>query len=120
MKKLLLIGSASIHVLNYYHLVRDYFDDACIVSNEAAFGDIPTHLVNFSLRNPIGVHANIRKIKQVINSFQPTVIHIHQANSVAWLSMRAAAGSGIPTVLTAWGDDILVDIPIRIVYFAKW
>ena len=108
MNKLLLIGSASIHVLNYYNLVRDYFDDACIISNEAAFGDIPTHLVSFSLRNPIGIPSSIRKIKQVINSFQPTVIHIHQANSVAWLSMRAAAGSGIPIVLTAWGDDILV------------
>jgi glycosyltransferase involved in cell wall biosynthesis len=108
MKKLLLIGSASIHVLNYYNLVRDYFDDACIISNEAAFGDIPTHLVNFSIRNPIGIPSSIRKIRQVINSFQPTVIHIHQANSVAWLSMRAASGSGIPIVLTAWGDDILV------------
>jgi len=108
MKKLLLIGSASIHVLNYYNLVRDYFDDACIISNESAFGDIPTHIVSFSIRNPIGIPSSIRKIKQVINSFQPTVIHIHQANSVAWLSMRAAAGSGIPIVLTAWGDDILV------------
>ncbi len=108
MKKLLLIGSASIHVLNYYHLIRDYFDDVCIISNEAVYGDIPTHLVDFALRNPIVIPSNIRKIKQVIESFQPTVIHIHQANSVAWLALKAAAGSRIPTVLTAWGDDVLV------------
>ena len=108
MKKLLLIGSASIHVLNYYHLIRDYFDDVCIISNEAVYGDIPTHLVDFALRNPIVIPSNIRKIKQVIESFQPTVIHIHQANSVAWLALKAAAGSSIPTVLTAWGDDVLV------------
>ena len=108
MKKLLLVGSASIHVLNYYHLISDFFDEILIASNENVFGNLPFTEVDFSIRNPLVIPSNIKKIKSVIKDFKPSVIHVHQANSVAWLTIKANEGFKIPLVLTAWGDDILV------------
>lgn len=108
MKKLLLIGSASIHVLNYYHLISDFFDEILIASNENVYGDLPFKEVDFSIRNPLVIPANIKKIRGIINDFKPSVIHVHQANSVAWLTIKANEAFHVPLVLTAWGDDILV------------
>jgi L-malate glycosyltransferase len=107
-KKLLLVGSASVHVLNFYHLVKEFFDEILIASNDAVFGDLPYVNVDFNIRNPLQIPGNIKKMKSVIEDFKPDVIHIHQANSVAWITLKAAADFAIPTVLTAWGDDILV------------
>lgn len=108
MKKLLLVGSASVHVLNFYHLVHHFFDEVCIVSSEDIYKNIPTRTVDFSIRNPLRIFSNIKKIRKIIGEFQPSIIHIHQANSVAWLTLKALGNSEIPVVLTAWGDDILI------------
>lgn len=108
MKKLLLVGSASVHVLNFHQLIHEFFDEVHIVSSEAIYGDITTHLVDFSIRNPLRIYTGINNIRKIILEFQPTVIHIHQANSVAWITLKAVGDLKIPTVLTAWGDDILI------------
>jgi glycosyltransferase involved in cell wall biosynthesis len=107
-KKLLLVGSASVHVLNFYHLVKEFFDEVLIASNDSVFGDLPYVNVDFNIRNPLQIPSNIKKMKSVIEEFKPDIIHIHQANSVAWITLKAASGFSIPTVLSAWGDDILV------------
>lgn len=111
MKKLLLTGPDSIHVYNYLQLVRDHFDEVLVVVHQ---GDMkreynaPVKYISFSLRNPLKVRENIAQLKRYIQEFKPSVIHAHQANSASYITLRAAAGSGIPTVVTAWGSDILL------------
>ncbi len=110
MKKLLLVGSSSIHTFNYLNLIRDLFEEVEVISDGIKEGiSEPIHQVNFSLRNPVNVAKTIQHIKKTINRFKPDIIHVHQANSCAWLTLIASKDSGIPVIVTAWGSDILLN-----------
>jgi glycosyltransferase involved in cell wall biosynthesis len=108
MKKLLLIGSNSIHTYNYYLLVNDFFDEVVVItdSNKQDY-TCKTIIVNFSLRNLISVPRTIATIKETVNSFTPSIIHIHQADSGAFISLFATRKIKTPKILTAWGSDVL-------------
>lgn len=110
MNKLLIIGSHTIHTYNYIELIQDYFDDILLITDKKREGY--DHLKCIELDFSISFQAlkhTVQKIKVEIASFQPTVIHIHQANSYAFYGILANAKSKIPTVLTTWGSDILVN-----------
>ena len=51
MKKLLIIGSNTIHVYNYIDLVKEYFDDILLITNEKREGtDVKTIELDFHLK----------------------------------------------------------------------
>jgi glycosyltransferase involved in cell wall biosynthesis len=109
MKKLLLVGSNTIHTHRFIELIRDYFDDIILLTNsspENYKGNF--HVFNFSLRNPFTSRNTIRQIRKIARSYRPSLIHIHQANSAAWLALRATSALPVKKILTAWGSDILV------------
>lgn len=107
-KKLLLVGpgKSSVHLKNYFHLVEDYFDEILVISNEPidwAYAKV----VNFSLKNPLKFYKNIKRVREIIEDFQPSFIHVHQANSAAYLTIKANRKRH-PLILTTWGTDVLV------------
>lgn len=108
MKKLLLIGSNSgnAHLKNYLELIREYFDEVLIVS-DCPVEYAPYELVSFSLKNPLKIRSSILKLKEIIHDYNPSIIHVHQANSYAFIAGKANNGSK-PMALTAWGSDILI------------
>jgi glycosyltransferase involved in cell wall biosynthesis len=108
MKKLLLIGSntGNAHLKNYLELVRDYFDEVLVVSDYPV-EYAPSKSVSFSLKNPLKIRNSIEKLRQIIQEFNPSIIHVHQANSYAFIAGKANKGSK-PMVLTAWGSDVLL------------
>jgi len=108
MKKLLLIGSnaGNAHLRNYLNLVRNYFDEVLVVSDHAV-DFAPCEQVSFSLKNPCQVLKSIRQLKIILRDYQPSIIHVHQANSYAFIASKANAAK-IPLVLTAWGSDVLI------------
>ena len=108
MKKLLLIGSnaGNAHLRNYLNLVRNYFDQVLVVSDHAV-DFAPCEQVSFSLKNPFQVLKSIRQLKSILRDYQPSVIHVHQANSYAFITGKANV-TKIPMVLTAWGSDVLM------------
>ncbi|MFM2208250.1 MAG: hypothetical protein RL213_2225 [Bacteroidota bacterium] len=109
MRKLLLVGTDTVHVYNYIELVKGYFDRVLLVSNainKDYRGEVVA--VDFSMRHPLSIFRTPTAIRKAIEDFRPSVIHVHQANSVAWYLFRALKGRDIPVVLTAWGSDILV------------
>lgn len=109
MKKLLLIGSNSIHVYNFEKLVSGYFEEVLLISNKAnPNSGINTVVLDFSLKSPLNLITTVSKIKKIIREYKPSIIHIHQANSYAFYALLASGGGGIPKVLTAWGSDILL------------
>ncbi len=109
MKKLLLIGSDSIHTYNYHLLVNDFFDEVLLITNSNNQNyTCKTVIVNFSLRNLITVSRTITTIQQTVKSFKPSVIHIHQADSGAFIALLATRKIKIPKILTAWGSDVLL------------
>jgi glycosyltransferase involved in cell wall biosynthesis len=108
MRKLLLISSNTIHTYKYLQLVEDYFDEVLLITNEKSkFYDYPTVELNFNLKIKT-LFSTVKEIKKQIELFQPSIIHIHQANSYAFFALLACRKSFIPTVLTAWGSDVLI------------
>ncbi len=105
-KKLLLIGSASVHVQNYYNLVRDYFSEVMVITNEN-IDYCPDTKVSFEMKNPFGLYKSIQAIKKVIREFKPDIIHVHQANAYGYMAAMANKRR-LPMVLTTWGSDVLL------------
>lgn len=110
MNKLLLIGSGSVHTYNYYKLIESYFDEILLITDviRPEFDSITPVKGDFSIRNPIKAYKNYLFLKKKIRQFNPDIIHIHQANSTSYLSLKAAKKTGIPTIVTAWGSDVLI------------
>lgn len=110
MKKLLLIGSGTVHTYNYYRLIEGFFDQIKLNTDRVKPGneDIDVAEGNFEIRNPLKAQKNIRFIRRQITEFEPDIIHVQQANSTAWLTLKANQKNKIPVVVTAWGSDILV------------
>ena len=111
MSKLLLIGpGGSVHTYNYYKLIEGYFDEIRLITDviRPEFDSITPVKGDFSVRNPIKAYQNYFFIKKRIEQFNPDIIHVHQANSTSYLTLRAAKGTGIPVIVTAWGSDVLI------------
>lgn len=109
-KKLLLIGNVTIHTYNYYHLVKPYFDEIFLITDEPRQNQHIDKIeyVSFSYKKISNFYFTVNKMKSICKSFKPDVIHIHQVNSVALFSIIALKLFKIPIVLTAWGSDILL------------
>jgi L-malate glycosyltransferase len=108
MKKLLIVGSDTIHTYNYLLLIEGYFDEILLITNAVREGySFPTKVLDFSL-NVSTLFQTCREIRKQIREFQPTIIHIHQANSFAFYTLLASRRWMIPVVLTAWGSDVLL------------
>jgi glycosyltransferase involved in cell wall biosynthesis len=89
-------------------LVENEFDEILLLSNaKAATLNCKVQVLNFSLKNPLLALKTIFQIRKITRVFRPNVIHIHQANAFALLSLYATRKLNIPRVLTAWGSDIL-------------
>ena len=70
MKKLILIGSGgkSVHLKNYYNLIKDYFDEILVITDtKVDFCDYKK--VGFSLRNPFQIFKSIKKLRKIMNEF---------------------------------------------------
>lgn len=109
MKKLIIVSSDTPHVYNYLSLIEGYFDEVLLISNRKN----PDYkgrveVADFSLRNPLAGFFTPRKIRSLIKSFAPDVVHVHQANSYAHYTFKAAQQFKAKKVLTAWGSDILL------------
>lgn len=108
MKKLMIIGSNTIHVYNYIDLVKEYFDDILLITNEKREGtDVKTIELDFHLKLSSRIKT-VGRIKKLIKEYSPSVIHVHQANSYAYYTLIVARKSSVPKILTAWGSDILI------------
>jgi L-malate glycosyltransferase len=109
--KVLLIGSSSPHVAN--HLSRIEGDDFIIevISDNNKFlrKNQTFHKVDFALKIIVNWFKSPKKIRQIITTFNPDVIHVHQANSIGFFTVLANRKTKKPIVLTAWGSDVLIN-----------
>jgi len=115
MAKLLMIGPKSVHVREQLALVRDYFSEVYVVNGEIDEGFSDTEL-NFSLRNPVASSKTISKLRHIIEVEKPDIIHVHQANAYAYVTLKAAKKSNVPLVITAWGSDVLLVPKMGLLY----
>ncbi len=109
--KVLVVGTCSPHVANHISRIKD--DDTIIevISNGNNYFEEKEkiHLADFSLLKFWNLWITVNRIRKIIREFNPNVIHIHQANSVAFYTLIANKKIKKPTILTAWGSDVLLN-----------
>ena len=116
MKKLVLIGTSVVHTFKYLDLIQDYFDDILIITDKPKDGiKYRQEAFNFSLRNPLKIISRINHLSNLINEFNPSVVHVHQANSCAFYTIKACKNK-YPILVTTWGSDILLTPKKGILY----
>ncbi len=109
MKKLLLVAPNSVHTFNYIELISGYFDEILLITNrENLENNTKTIVLNFSLKKISNHFSTPNAIRNVIENYKPSLIHVHQANSYAYYSLKANKKTNIPIVVSAWGSDILL------------
>jgi glycosyltransferase involved in cell wall biosynthesis len=107
---LLIVGPGCVHISNFLALIQGAAERICIATDDKAFS-VPGASVTatgFSLRNPLAARRTVNRLKKIILACKPDIIHVHEAGTHAYLALKAARGKGIPTIVTAWGSDILV------------
>ena len=107
MKKLLLVGSNGAHTSNFYQLIADQFESIQLFTDKPS-EEIPSTVFDFSLKNFSSLPRRISALRRAIAAYDPEVIHVHQANAFAFMTLRAAAKLSIPVVTTLWGSDVLI------------
>lgn len=116
-RKLLIIGSDTIHTYNYITLIEDYFDEILLLTNKKS-KNLNFKIIEIDFKLGFNVLSSVRKIKSIIYEYSPSVIHIQQANSYAFISLLATRKLNVPKILTAWGSDVLIN-PKKNVFFKK-
>lgn len=104
----MLIGSTinPVHIQNFYHLIEGYFDEVVIVgTHEVDF--CKSISIDFRIKNPLKLNQSVRQLRKIMIEFNPTIVHVHQANSFGYITSLANKGR-YPQVLTTWGDDVLI------------
>ncbi|GAB4450090.1 MAG: hypothetical protein OHK0036_08140 [Bacteroidia bacterium] len=112
--KVLIISSFNVHLNNFLNLLNhvDSKLNILVASNFQPQQNVDKFcLIHFSLKNPFSLLKNIIKLSREISDFSPDIIHIHQANSVAFITYLALLFSKHKPkkkILTTWGSDILI------------
>jgi len=117
MNKLLVIGSNSVHTFNFIELVSMHFDEVLLITNKRnQEKKVRQEIVSFNLKLS-SLFISPSKIRRIVREYNPTIIHVHQANSYALYS-ALALGKRSNMVLTAWGSDIFI-LPKKNFFWGK-
>ncbi|GGY18582.1 glycosyltransferase family 4 protein [Paludibacterium paludis] len=109
-ERLLLIGSASVHTWRYLAGIAPHVGRIYLVCNT----DVPPERRPANLAGTLTVDFGLKalrtagRIRDWARRIEPDMVHVHQANSVAWHAVRALQGCPAPLVLSAWGSDVLL------------
>ena len=107
-KTIILVGSNSVHTLRYLNGISPFVDKIIFITNNTSGINLPDNVVsfvvNFSLHN---LRARFQ-IAKIISNYEGSIIHIQQANSYAYHTLKAIKGKNFKTILTTWGSDILL------------
>jgi L-malate glycosyltransferase len=109
--KILHVGPNSVHVSRFINA----FDTTEIESNYL-LTDSPNlevkvteqFVVEAHIYNPIKLIGLLKILQSILHQVNPSVIHIHQVNRLAFFTTLVAKWRKIPVVTTAWGSDVLI------------
>ena len=115
---IILVGANSVHTLRYLVGISTFVNNIVFITNNTDGLELPSnvvaHIVNFSLYN---LRARFQ-IAKIISNYEGSIIHIHQANSYAYHTLKAIKNKNFKTVLTTWGSDVLL-LPKQSYIFAN-
>ncbi len=106
-KKLLIVGSASIHLKSYHSLIKDVFKEVVTITDQPySIDGVVNYTSSLSFKPFYLIPNRIKNLRKLIQEIQPDIIHIHQANTCSYYTIKAAEGK-FPLIVTAWGSDVL-------------
>lgn len=110
MRKLLLVGMKSVHTYNFIKSIESYFDEILLIT-DTIDNTYPGKAIaiNFSVGHAFHYFSVVSLIRKTVSGFNPSVIHIHQANTAAWLVLKAIGNRRQSAIVTAWGSDVLLN-----------
>lgn len=116
--KILIVGSKSIHVSSFIENLFLKGQSISLLSEENCFYPNIESEKNISFRswNPFTIIRNYLKLKKYLGELNPSLIHIHQLNRLAYFVSRAANKLNLQVISTAWGSDVLL-IPAKNSFF---
>ena len=107
-RPVLVVGTHSVHVRRFVNGLCEAGRDVVLATDRAepmsAHARLREQAV-LSLR--IAAWRTPQRLRDLIARWQPSVVHVHQADATAWHAVRAARPTGVPVVLTLWGSDVL-------------
>ena len=116
--KIVQVGSNSIHVSSFLNALSIEGKAGVLVSEEQCDfeGVTENKVISFRSFNPFQLIKAYVALKNYLIAIQPTMIHIHQVNRLAYVVTRIASKLAIPVLTTAWGSDVLL-IPKKNKFF---
>ncbi len=108
--KILIVGSKSIHVSSYIENLFLSEKDIYLLSEESCqYKEVKSEkIISFRSLNPFSIIRNYFRLKHYLKILNPTIIHVHQLNRLAYFVTRAASKVNVSVVSTAWGSDVLI------------
>ena len=108
--KVFIAGSKSIHVSSFIEALNNKGIIPTLLAEESLnYGKVNGEFIaRFRSKNPFSILINYWKLKRIIRKTEPAVVHIHQANRMAYFVSKICAHKNIPCILTAWGSDVLI------------
>ena len=108
--KILIVGPKSIHVSSFIEALNQKGIIPNFLTEEKLdYEQIENNYVTrFRSKNPFSILWNYWSLKRIIRKSKLDVVHIHQANRLAYFVTKICAKKSIPCVLTAWGSDVLI------------
>ncbi len=108
--KILVVGSNSVHVINFIKLIAPLFENICYLGNEKLdkIDDLPIKQYLVNSKNYLSINKNISVIRKIFTDEQPDIVHIHQVNKLA-IQTVFALHKMAKIVTTAWGSDVLIE-----------
>lgn len=110
--RVLLISSNSIHLYNYYTLIKGAIESIDIITDsrkpEFDYGNNTVHYVNFSFRKGFFFNKEIKAVEKIIRDRNIDIVHAHQAVTHAYIAAKAVKKTKTPLIVTIWGSDILL------------
>jgi len=116
LNRLILVGSNTVHTYRFLKMISSLFREIYLITNEypkSIFrNELPKNLkkifvLNFSLKKFTFIKT-AKKIEKIINLLSPDILHIHQANTMAFTTLLGIKNAKFKKVLTTWGSDILI------------
>lgn len=108
--KILVVGSKSVHISSFLLAMKDEGHELYFLAEEACGyeGVKVEQVISFRSMRPMHLLQSNRRLRKLLKTLQPDIVHVHQVNRLAYFISRLTHQMNIPLVTTAWGSDVLL------------
>jgi L-malate glycosyltransferase len=109
-KSIALVGSNGIHTMRYLVAIAHKFPQIIYITHGKPAVNLPDNVISYDIDFRLRSIKSRNKIAVILVKHHISIVHIQQANSYAYHTLKAIKKASITckTILTTWGSDVLV------------